>query len=74
MDKVRTECYQSKVPAKNKNLRDEISSMDLIITILSKSLSQITNSFNVCNSIRSQRSIDKIVGKEKLELSGKRRL
>ena len=41
MDRIRTEYDQSKIPEKNENLRDEISSKDLIIKMVSESLSQI---------------------------------
>ena len=56
MDRIRTEYDQSKILEKNENLRNEISSKDMIIKMLSESLSQITNSFNEPNSIRSTRS------------------
>ena len=64
MDQIRTEYDQSKILEKNENLRGEISSKDLIIKMLSESLSQITNSFNKPNSIRSTGSIESIVDRE----------
>ena len=67
MDRIRTEYDQSKILEKNENLRNEISSKDMIIKMLSESLSQITNSFNEPNSIRSTRSIEKIVDRKKFE-------
>ena len=67
MDRIRTEYDQSKILEKNENLRNEISSKGMIIKMLSESLSQITNSFNEPNSIRSTRSIEKIVDRKKFE-------
>ena len=69
MDQARTEYDQSKILEKNENLGGEISSKDFIIKVLSKSLSQITNSFNKPNSIRSTGSIETIVDREKFEFS-----
>ena len=69
MDQARTEYDQSKILEKNENLGGEISSKDFIIKVLSKSLSQITNSFNKRNSIRSTGSIETIVDREKFEFS-----
>ena len=69
MDQARTEYDQSKILEKNENLGGEISSKDFIIKVLSKSLSQITNSFNKPNSIRSTGSIETIVDGEKFEFS-----
>ena len=69
MDQVRTEYDQSKILEKNENLGGEISSKDFIIKVLSKSLSQITNSFNKPNSIRSTGSIETNVDREKFEFS-----
>ena len=50
---------QSKIVEKDENLREEISSKDLIIKMLSESLSQVTNSFNKPKSIRSRGSTEK---------------
>ena len=69
MDRIRTEYDQSKILEKNENLRGEISSMDLIIKMLSESLSQIANSLHKPNSITSTGSTEKIVDREKFEFS-----
>ena len=69
MDRIMAEYHQSKILEKNEILRGEISSKDLIIKMLSESLSQTTNYFNKSNSSRSRGSTEKIVDREKSELS-----
>ena len=56
MDRIRAKYDQSKILQKNENFRIKISSKDLIIKMLSESLSQITNSFNKSNNIRVHRN------------------
>ena len=59
MDRIRTEYDQWKVLKKNEILSGEVSNKDLIVKMLSESLSQITNYFNKSNSIRSRGSTKK---------------
>ena len=47
MDRIRTKYDQLKFFEGNENLRGEILSKDLIIKMLSESLSQITNCFKI---------------------------
>ena len=55
LGEIRTEYDQSKVLEKNETLRGEISNKDLLIKIVSESLSQITNYFNKSNNVRHPR-------------------
>ena len=57
---------------KNENLGSEISSKDLIIKMLSESRSQITDSFDKLNTIRSKWSTEKNVNRAKFELPQER--
>ena len=56
MDRIRAKYDQSKILQKNENFRIKILSKDLIVKMLSESLSQITNSFNKSNNIRVHRN------------------
>ena len=59
IDRIWTKYKQYKFLEKNENLRGGILSKDLIIKMLPETLSQITNSFNKSNSIRSRGSTEK---------------
>ena len=64
-----TEFDQSKILERDENLRGEISNKDLIIKMLSNSLSQITNYFNKSDSIRCRGPTEKNSDRGKSELS-----
>ena len=64
-----TEFDQSKILERDENLRGEISNKDLIIKMLSNSLSQITNYFNKSDSIRCRGPTEKNIDRGKSELS-----
>ena len=64
-----TEFDQSKILERDENLRGEISNKDLIIKMLSDSLSQITNYFNKSDSTRCRGPTEKNIDRGKSELS-----
>ena len=66
---MRTERDQSKTLEKNENVQVEISTKNLIFKMLSESISQVTDSFDISNYIKSRRSTLNIADREKFELS-----